>query len=38
MAYNNHPYESFMSKTKLHTNDFHIIKAIVDNIQDQQGR
>ena len=42
MAYNNHSYESFMhlslfnmSKTNLHTNDFHIIKAIV--IQDQQG-
>ena len=27
-----------MSKTNLHKNDFHIIKAIVENIQDQQGR
>ena len=27
-----------MNKTNLHTNDFHIIKAIVENIQDQQGR
>ena len=27
-----------MGKTNLHTNDFRIIKAIVKNIQDQQGR